>query len=106
MLLNVSAKLRVRTGERSGTAQVAWVGDSTGLVVDMLGRRDAWTTNNHNPQNLQEVARMKAEWGARREFLLFESPEGEDLSCRGGVEKSFGGGSRRGRGRDVEILWR
>mmetsp|Transcript_2948 Transcript_2948/g.8759 ORF Transcript_2948/g.8759 Transcript_2948/m.8759 type:complete len:420 (-) Transcript_2948:152-1411(-) len=61
-------------------ATVAWVGDSTGLVVDMLGRRDAWTTNNHNPQNLQEVARMKAEWGARREFLLFESPEGEDLS--------------------------
>lgn len=62
------------------TAVLAWVGDSTALVVDMLGRRDAWTTANHNPQNLAEVARMKAEWGARREFLLFESPEGQDLS--------------------------
>ena len=60
------------------TATLGWVGDSTALVVDMTLPKPAWATPKHNPQNPSEVARMKAEWGARREFLLYESPDGED----------------------------
>jgi len=60
------------------TATLGWVGDSTALVVDMTSPKPAWATPKHNPQNPSEVARMKAEWGARREFLLYESPDGED----------------------------
>ena len=36
----------------------------------MTSPKPAWATPKHNPQNPSEVARMKAEWGARREFLL------------------------------------
>lgn len=60
------------------TATLGWVGDSTAIVVDMLSTKPSWACSKHNPQNPVEVARMKAEWGARREFLLFEFAEGED----------------------------
>eukprot|EP00629_Pelagomonadales_sp_RCC1024_P008726 CAMPEP_0119273626 /NCGR_PEP_ID=MMETSP1329-20130426/10790_1 /TAXON_ID=114041 /ORGANISM="Genus nov. species nov., Strain RCC1024" /LENGTH=436 /DNA_ID=CAMNT_0007273855 /DNA_START=189 /DNA_END=1499 /DNA_ORIENTATION=+ len=60
-----------------GEAVMGWVGDSLALRVDMLGARKSWDTAPHNPHNLDEVARMKAEWEARREFLSFESSRGD-----------------------------
>ena len=74
--------LFVDADSSDGSCLLAWVGDSCAYRFDMLagspGRapRGRLSTTQHNPSNAAEVSRMRAEWGARRELLTWESPTG------------------------------